>query len=310
MAVANSGSAIAGHVAAHQSTAHEGRASVASVLHARRTLAAIKGAAAAVSLLLALVTTSNDEHGTTIQSTQADSTDGNTGGGGLLLRGLAIGAAGAKGVVVAGARGRTVTTVAAAAAIAAVGRTTAGDLAKDVNLGVDQGGKVAHNGVGVVVDERVGHRHVQLKLVNQVLGVVDLGKSGNVTPLSSGVIRNKLGNLDLLHIDASSVGQSLGKVLEDLSGSNGVAGNEQVVKRIQESNLDRDSAFSSGGVGIIGVDDLGNISWQCCRGRGSLRGSNRGEHHCGRLNDDGCWQPVGGVRQGGSRSNARDGFSG
>lgn len=101
VAVANSGSAIAGHVAAHQSTAHEGRASVAGILHARRTLAAIKGAAAAVSLLLALVTTSNDEHGTTIQSTQADSTDGNTGGGGLLLRGLAIGAAGAKGVVVA-----------------------------------------------------------------------------------------------------------------------------------------------------------------------------------------------------------------
>lgn len=262
VAVANSRATVAGHVAAHQSATHERRASVAGKLHVGRTLAAANGAGAAMGLLLALVATGNDEHGTAVQSTKADGTDRDTGGGGLLLGALTVRAAGTKGIVVGGARGRRSTTATAAVAVSAVVGATVGELAKDVDLGVDQSRQVADNGVRVVVDERVGHRHVQLELVNQVLGVVDLGESGDITPLGAGVVGDKLGDLDLLHVDAGGGGEGLRQILEDLSGGNSVAGDEHVVERVQESNLDRDSALRSGRVGVIGVDDLGDIGWQ------------------------------------------------
>lgn len=268
MAVANSGAAIGAHITAHQGTTHESRASVASVLHARRTLVAAHGAGAAVRLLLALVAAGNDEHGTTIERSKTDGTNGNTSGLGLLRRGLVIRAGSAKGIV-ARASSRRSTTIVAGGARAATRGTGIVDLTKDANLGVDLSSQAANNGVGVVVDGRVGNRHIQLKLINEVLGVVDDGQSSDIAPLSAGVVRDELSNLNLFNIETSCVCKSLRQVLEDLGSSNGVAGNKHVVEGIQESNLDGFCAFGNRSVGIVRVDDLGNIGWQ--RGGGGHR---------------------------------------
>lgn len=261
MAVANSGAAISAHVTAHQGTTHEGRASVTGVLHARGALVGAHGAGAAVRLLLALVAAGNDEHGTAVEGSKTDGTDGNTSGLGLLGRGLVIRAGGAKGIV-ARASSRGSTAIIASGARAATSGTGIIDLAKDANLGVDLTSQAANNGVGVVVDGRVGNRHVQLKLVNEVRGVVDDGQSSHIAPLSTGIVRNKFGNLDLFDINASCVGKSLRQVLEDLGSCNSVAGNKHVVERIQESNLDGLCTFGNRSVGVIRVDDLGNVGWQ------------------------------------------------
>lgn len=307
VAVASTGAAICAHITAHQRTTHEGRASVAGVLHARRTLVGAHGAGAAVRLLLALVAAGNDKHGTTIEGSKTDGTNGNTSGLGLLGRGLVIRAGSAKGIV-ARASSRRSTIITTSGARAATSGTGIIDLAKDANLGVDLGGQAANNGVGVVVDDRVGNRHVQLKLINEVLGVVDDGQSSDITPLSTGIVRNKFGNLNLFDIDTSGVGKSLRQVLEDLGGSNGVAGNKHVVERIQESNLDGLCAFGSRSVGVVRVDDLGNIGWQRGGGGDRLSRSRRSPRICGGLNHNGCRQPVSGIGQGSGWPDASDGL--
>lgn len=176
-------------------------------------------------------------------------------------RGLVIRAGSAKGIVArASSRGRTA--IITGRARAATSGTGIINLAKDANLGVDLTSQAADNGVGVVVDGRVGNRHVQLKLVNEVRGVVDDGQSSDISPLSTGIVRNEFGNLHLCNIDASCVGKSLWQVLEDLGSCNSVAGNKHVVERIQESNLNGLCTFGNRSVGVVRVDDLGNIGWQ------------------------------------------------
>ena len=68
-------------------------------------------------------------------------------------------------------------------------------------------------------------------------------------------------------LDVPQLGEAY--MLEDLGSSNGVDGNKHVVERIQESNLDGFCAFGNRSVGVVRVDDLGNIGWQ--RGGGGHR---------------------------------------
>lgn len=258
-------------------------------------------------LLLALVAAGNDEHGTAIEGSKRDGTDGDTSGLGLLGRGLVIRACSAKGIV-ARASSRGSTAVITGRARAATSGTGIIDLAKDANLGVDLPSQAADNGVGVVVDGRVGNRHVQLKLINEVRGVVNDGQSGDIAPLRTGIVRNKLGNLNLFNIDTSCVGKSLRQVLEDLGSCNSVAGNKHVVERVQESNLDGLCTFGNRSVGVVRVDDLGNIGWQRGSSRDRLSRGRRSPCICGGLNEDGRWQPVSGVGQGSGGLDAGNGL--
>lgn len=74
--------AVAGHVTAQQSPAHEGRAT--GLTH-RRAMG--DGTGAGVCLLPPLVSPSNDEHGSTVGSRDDNSTHGNTGSLSSLARG-------------------------------------------------------------------------------------------------------------------------------------------------------------------------------------------------------------------------------
>lgn len=74
MAVTPACCPIAGHIAAHQSTTHQGRAT--GLTH-RGAMG--DGTGAGVCLLPSLVSPSNDEHGSAISSRDDNSTHGNTG---------------------------------------------------------------------------------------------------------------------------------------------------------------------------------------------------------------------------------------
>lgn len=250
------GTAIVGEVPAEEGTSHQRWATGTIVAHLRRALAVGDRAGAAVGLSLALVSPGNDEHGSSVHDAEANRTHGNASSGGLLLRGLVSLVLVVEGIVVrTGAAGRDSTARRAAGAAVI-------DVAVDVDFGVDQGSQVSHDAIGVVVDARVGRPQVHLELVDQVLGVVELGNGGEISPLSPSIVRHQLGDLNLVGGEAAGVGEGLRQELEDLGGGNGVACDEDVVEREQKANLDRHAALRGRFVGIIRKDELGNIGGQ------------------------------------------------
>lgn len=254
-----------------------------------------------MTLTLALVATSDDEHGSTIHDTETQSTDGNAGSGSLLLTGLLTLVAGTKGVVTT-----LVIVVLAARLASSTISTVTFVVAGERNLGVDYSSQVINNVQLVVVQARVGRPHAHSQLLNDVLGVVELGNGGDVTILVTSVPRNKLDELDLVSRDATGGSKSVGQVVEDLSSGDGVAGNEVVVEREQETNVDLSCARRSRLVTTVGKNNLGDVGRQSLGGGSSL-GARRGRvAERSRLNNNGSRQPVLRVSSGGGGLDASD----
>lgn len=133
----------------------------------------------------------------------------------------------------------------------------------------------------MVVNARVGSPQVHLERVQHGLGVVQLSKRRDITPLLTGVIRNQHGDLNLADIETTRAGKSLRKILEDLSSSDGVLGNVVVVEGEQETNLDqlRPLWLRCLRIDIDGQDNLGDICWQRLGGgtSGSLSNTRKAE---------------------------------
>ena len=262
---------IVGHILAQESTTHKRGAAGTSVAHLRRDLTVRQGVGAAVRLSLALVAAGHDEHGSTVQTSKTNSSDSNTSSGCGLPRRRASIASIVESIVVV------------IAVVGAFGIATRVaillNVTKDVDLGVDDSGKILDKLVGVVVDTRVGSPEFNLESIKQVLRVVHLGNRGQITPLVASIKRNKHGNLNAVKIKVTSIGQSLGEVLEDLSSSNRVPDNVVVVEGVQETNLDQSGTLRLLLRRILGQDDRRNTRGKRLRGGTSwlARGRNIGE---------------------------------
>ena len=79
---------------------------------------------------------------------------------------------------------------------------------------------------------------VKLELVYEVGRNVSLRKSGHVAELVGGVVWHESIHLDVLSIDAQTVGNTLGQESEDLADGSRTACNKAVVQAIVETDLD------------------------------------------------------------------------
>lgn len=86
--------------------------------------------------------------------------------------------------------------------------------------------------------------------------------SGHVAPLFPGIERLQLGDLNLGSIKATGISQSLRKECKNLGGSKCVAGYEDIVERGEETNLDELRTLGRSLVGIIQLNDRGDVGGQ------------------------------------------------
>lgn len=105
--------------------------------------------------------------------------------------------------------------------------------------------------------------------------VVQMSQGGNVAPSGLGVERHQARYLQLVRRETAGPGEGFGEILEDLSSRDGVVGDENVVQREPERDLDGHRAIWDRLVRVVRQDDLGNSGWQSLR-RGGGRGGRRG----------------------------------
>lgn len=112
------------------------------------------------------------------------------------------------------------------------------NVAKDVDLGVDLLSQVANNRVLILVNARVGQLQVHLELLNQSLGIVDLGNGSDIAPAIHCVVRHQLDDLNLVQANTDGVAKGSGQVGKDLLNGKSIVRDKDVVERVEEANLD------------------------------------------------------------------------
>jgi hypothetical protein len=183
-----------------------------------------------VARTLVLVTTSDVDHGCSVKSctrTGSD-TDADTGATNGLRRARV--ATDWSTVTIGSGRGCSGVLVGSRATIEACTRLHG-------EAWVDHGHQSTDRCSWVAIDVADRSVKVELQLVNEIGRNVCLCKSGHVAKLLGCVVRHQCFHLDILRVDAQTIGNTLRQESEDLANSGGAASDEAVVQSIVETNL-------------------------------------------------------------------------
>jgi hypothetical protein len=183
-----------------------------------------------VARTLVLVTTSDVDHGCSVEGcTRAGSdTDADTGATNGLRRSRV--ATDWSTVTVGSGRRRSRVLVGGRATVEACTRLYG-------EAWVDHGHQSTDRCSWVAIDVADRSVKVELQLVNEIGGNVCLGKSGHVAKLLGRIVRHQCLHLDILGINAQTIGDTLGQECEDLADGSRAASDEAVVQSIVETNL-------------------------------------------------------------------------
>lgn len=217
MAVAAVGhSSVVGELAAHQSTAHQRRATRLAHLRASRS----ERASTVARLSLPLVAPSNDEHGSTVRASNSDGAQRNTRDLGLLTGRRAATRVVFKHIATTAARCRG---AAGATSRLSRGRSISAIAERDANGGVDLLCDVVGQGVWILVQSGVRQPDVQSQGIDQAVGVRHNSNGSDEAVLIFSVERLESSHLDKGVIgDLALVDQGLGNAREQLSSRLGV----------------------------------------------------------------------------------------
>lgn len=179
---------------------------------------------------LVLVTASDVDHGCSVESCTRAGTDTDTDTGATNgLRRARI-ATDRSTVTIGSRRGRSGVLVGSRATIEACTRLYREAWVDHRHQSTDRCSRVAID----VADRGV---KVELQLVNEISRDVRLCERGHVAKLLGSIVRHQCVHLDILRVNAQTIGDTLGQECEDLADSGGAASDETVVQSIVETDL-------------------------------------------------------------------------
>ena len=179
---------------------------------------------------LLLVTASDVYHGCSVESCTRAGTDTNTDTGATNGLRRARVTTNRSTVTVGSGCGRSRVLIRSSATIEACTRLYGEAWVDHRHQSTDRCSRVAIN----IADRSV---KVELQLVNEIGRNVRLCESGHVAKLLGGIVRHQCVHLDVLRVNAQTIGDTLGQESEDLANGGGAASNETVVQSVVETDL-------------------------------------------------------------------------
>ena len=211
---------------------------------------------------LLLVTASDVDHGCSVESCTRAGTDTDTDTGATNgLRRARVATDGST-VTVGGRGGRSGVLAGSSAAGEACTGLYGEAWVDHRHQSTDRCSRVAIN----VADRSV---KVELQLVNEIGGNVRLCESGHVAKLFGSIVRHQCVHLDVLRVNAQTIGDTLGQECEDLADRGGAASNETVVQSVVETDLHKRTVRWLLWHATRRLDQARHIGWEAGRrGRG------------------------------------------